>query len=245
MEPPLSEPAPEAWAIQVQGLTKSFGSRLVLRGIDLAVAKGDSLAIFGPNGAGKTTLLKILSTVMRPASGTVRIDGIDLREDPLAARRRIGVMAHQTLIYDDLTVYENLRFYAKMYDVPNLKQRIEELIAQVGLRPRLHDLVRTLSRGMQQRVSLARALLHDPSILLLDEPETGLDQEAAAFLEETVRDRGMRTVVMVTHSLERGLQMGSRAAILVQGRIVHQEAKPFLNTSSFCEVYRRCTGAGL
>ncbi|MBI2909347.1 MAG: heme ABC exporter ATP-binding protein CcmA [Chloroflexi bacterium] len=235
---------PESLAVQVGGLTKSFGAHPVLRGVDLEIRKGEFLAIFGPNGAGKTTLLKVVSTVMTPTGGSVHVDGVDLAVNPSAARRRIGVMSHQTLLYDDLTVLENLSFYGRMYDVHPLRERIDDLVGQVGMRSRLHDRVRTLSRGMQQRVALARALLHDPSILLLDEPETGLDQEALALLDKMVRARAGRTVLMTTHNLDRGLQMGSRAVIMVQGKIVHQEAKPTLDVASFCETYRTCAGGG-
>lgn len=237
----------EEWAVEVGGLTKSFGSLLVLRGIDLRVKKGEFLTIFGPNAAGKTTLIKILATLSRPSSGEVRLGGLQLRDDATEIRRRIGVVTHQTLLYDDLTVRENLRFYGRMYDVPNLEERIAIVIRQVGLEARLHDRVRTLSHGMQKRASIARAVIHNPSIVLLDEPEAGLDPHATAMLVEILDTlySGERTVVMTTHNLERGLQMGDRVAILARGKIVYEEPRLFLDTASFQETYYRYTGARL
>lgn len=237
----------EEWAVEVGGLTKSFGSLLVLRGIDLRVKKGEFLTIFGPNAAGKTTLIKILATLSRPSSGEVRLGGLQLQDDATEIRRRIGVVTHQTLLYDDLTVRENLRFYGRMYDVPNLEERIAIVIRQVGLEARLHDRVRTLSHGMQKRASIARAVIHNPSIVLLDEPEAGLDPHATAMLVEILDTlySGERTVVMTTHNLERGLQMGDRVAILARGKIVYEEPRLFLDTASFQETYYRYTGARL
>ncbi len=237
----------EEWAVEVGGLTKSFGSLLVLRGIDLRVKKGEFLTIFGPNAAGKTTLIKILATLSKPSSGEVRLAGLQLQDDATEIRRRIGVVTHQTLLYDDLTVCENLRFYGRMYDVPNLEERIATVIRQVGLEARLHDRVRTLSHGMQKRASIARAVIHNPSIVLLDEPEAGLDPHATAMLVEILDTlySGERTVVMTTHNLERGLQMGDRVAILARGKIVYEEPRLSLDTASFQETYYRYTGARL
>ncbi|MBI4302689.1 MAG: heme ABC exporter ATP-binding protein CcmA [Chloroflexi bacterium] len=232
------------WAIEVQGLTKAFALRKVLRGIDLRVRRGGFLTIFGPNGSGKTTLLKILSTLIKPTAGRICISGYELGEDASAIRRIIGVVSHNTLLYDDLTPYENLRFYGRMYDVPQLEERIASVIAQVGLASRLHDRVRTLSRGMQQRLSIARALLHNPSILLLDEPETGLDPQATAALGEILQGMkaGERTVVMTTHNLERGLSMGDHVVILANGTIAYEELERPLDMADFRGTYYRYTG---
>ena len=228
--------------IEVSGLVKSFGSKIALGGVDLDVAEGEFLTLVGPNGAGKTTLIRILATLTRPTRGSVRIAGCDLVRQGTEARRRIGLASHQTLLYGDLSAEENLRFYGRMYDVPELDERITALLRRVDLDHRRHDLVRTFSRGMQQRLSLARALLHDPAILLLDEPYTGLDQYAAEVLREVLVTLGgqSRTVLMTTHNLERGLELCDRAAILVNGQIVHQADKCDLDITSFREAYRRC-----
>ena len=172
--------------IQVRGLVKSFGSKVALDGVDLDVAEGEFLTLVGPNGAGKTTLLRILATLTRPTEGSVRVAGYDLAREGAEIRRRVGLASHQTLLYDDLSAEENLRFYGRMYDVTDLEERITALLQRVGLEHRRHDPVRTFSRGMQQRLSIARALLHDPAILLLDEPYTGLDQQAMEVLREVL-----------------------------------------------------------
>ncbi len=235
----------QSWAIEVQELTKSFGNHLALKGIDLRVREGEFLTIFGPNGSGKTTLIKVLATIMKPSSGRVRVAGFDLRDNPVPIRRKIGVVSHQTFLYDDLTAFENLKFYGRMYDVPHLEERISEVITKVGLASRLHHQVRTLSRGMQQRLSIARAVLHRPSIMLLDEPETGLDEYATAMLGEMLDTLSAEvgTLIMTTHHLEYGLEMGNQVAILVGGRIVYQESKQSLDVDSLRQTYHHFTGA--
>jgi heme exporter protein A len=228
--------------IEVRGLVKSFGSKVALGGVDLDVAEGEFLTLVGPNGAGKTTFIRVLATLTRPTRGSVRIAGYDLAGQGTEVRRRIGLASHQTLLYGDLSAEENLRFYGRMYEVRELEERITALLQRVDLDHRRHDLVRTFSRGMQQRLSLARALLHDPAVLLLDEPYTGLDQQAAEVLREVLVSLGgrSRTVLMTTHNLERGLELCDRAAILANGRLVHQEAKDSLDVVEFRETYRRC-----
>jgi len=234
----------ENWAIDVKGVTRGFGRKPVLRGIDLGIKEGEFLAILGPNGAGKTTLIKVLATLLRPSAGSIRIAGLDLGDNSAKIRRKIGMVGHQTFLYDELTTYENLKFYGKMYDVPNLEERINELITKVGLASRLHDRVRTLSRGMQQRLSIARALIHNPSIVLLDEPETGLDQYAGEMLVEVLNtpNFGKQTVVMTTHNLQRGLEISDHVIILAEGRIAYKESKQSLNLSSLQEAYYHYTG---
>jgi len=232
---------PALSSVEVRGLVKSFGSKVALGGVDLDVAEGEFLTLVGPNGAGKTTLIRILATLTKPTEGSVRIAGRDLLKQGTEVRRRVGLASHETLLYGDLSAEENLRFYGRMYEVPELEERITALLQRVGLEHRRHDLVRTFSRGMQQRLSIARALLHDPAILLLDEPYTGLDQQAAEVLREVLVALvgRSRTVLMTTHNLERGLELCDRAAILVNGRIVHQASKGNLDVASFREAYRR------
>ncbi|GAG30174.1 unnamed protein product, partial [marine sediment metagenome] len=202
----------QAWAIEIKGLTKSFGNHLALRGIDFGVRQGEFVVILGPNGAGKTTLIKVLATIMNPSSGRVLIGGLNPKNDAGEIRRQIGVVTHQTFLYSNLTAYENLEFYSRMYDVPRSKERIHEVVAMVGMTSRLHDRVGTLSRGMQQRLSIARSLLHKPTIMLLDEPEMGLDQQAISVLWEILQaeEEGKRTIIHTTHSLERGLELCDR-----------------------------------
>ncbi len=232
--------------IEVEGLEKSFGEHRALRGIDLTVGRGECIVVFGPNGAGKTTLLKILATLMRPSAGRVRLDGVDIREKPVEIRRRISLVSHQTFLYDDLTVLENLRFYGKMYDVAGLENRIREVVAWVRIESRLNDRAGTLSRGLQQRVSIARAVLHDPAILFLDEPEVGLDPHAGAMVRDVLStvSSGSRTVVMTTHNLERGLELADRIVIIDRGKIVYRAGRDELRKTDLRQVYNRYTETG-
>jgi heme exporter protein A len=211
--------------IECEKVSKSYGNIAALRDINLRLAQGSFLAVFGPNGAGKTTLLKILSNLVRPTSGTVKINGAPISDETNEIRRSIGVVSHNTFLYNNLTPYENLEFYGKMYDVPDLKKRIGGVIDEVGLGARMNDPVRTFSRGMMQRLSIARVLMPDPSIIYLDEPYTGLDQHAALKLRDILRNlkKGDRTIIMITHNIERGLEVCTHAAIQVMGRIVYME----------------------
>ncbi|MDW8072477.1 MAG: heme ABC exporter ATP-binding protein CcmA, partial [Anaerolineae bacterium] len=201
-----------------------FGSHVVLKGLTLHIGAGEFMTLVGPNGAGKTTLIRILATLSRPTAGQVLLGGCDLTADPMTARRMIGLVSHRTLLDDDLSGEQNLLFYAQLYDVAHPKTRVEALLRQMGLWGRHHDPVRTYSRGMQQRLAIARALLHNPPVLLLDEPDTGLDRHAAETLGMLLRqaDLGQRTVLMTTHNLEYAAAWGERVAILVNGQIVSQ-----------------------
>jgi heme exporter protein A len=231
-------------AIWTEKLVKTFGHLRALRGVDLALGRGESLVLFGPNGAGKTTLLRILATLSKATSGRALLDGIDLREDPGEVRRRIGVISHQTFLYEDLSAAENLRFFGRMYDVPDLESRIAAVLEQVQLTARAGDRVRTFSRGMQQRVSIARAVLHNPPILLLDEPDTGLDERAAGILHEVIRglEGGTRTVIMTTHHFERGLEVASRVAVLHEGRLLREGPKGQLTAADLRKEFAELTG---
>ena len=234
----------QAGAIQVQGLTKTFSNHPALRELDLEVGQGESVVIFGPNGAGKTTLIKVLATILNPSSGRILVDGLSLKNSAEEIRRRIGVVTHQTFLYNNLTACENLEFYSRMYDVPAYKERIHEVIALVGMTARRYDRVDTLSRGMQQRISIARSLLHKPSIMLLDEPETGLDQQAISMLWEALQagGDGKRTTILTTHNLERGLELGDRLLILAGGKIVYEASRQDLDLASLKQAYQDNTG---
>jgi heme exporter protein A len=233
-------------ALCAMGVTKRFGHRLVLKGINLSVAAGERIAVFGPNGAGKSTFLRILSTVSSPTTGRVEVDGIDPELEPLEARRRIGVISHHPYLYGDLSARENLRFYGRMYEVRNLDDRIGLLAARVGLSARLDDRVDTFSHGMQQRLAMARAILHDPEVLMLDEPEGGLDQDGLDLLVEllTEPESGRRrSAFVVTHHLDLGLALSDRVAILVGGRIVFQASSSGLDAAGIREHYSRHTSS--
>jgi heme ABC exporter ATP-binding subunit CcmA len=232
--------------IRVRGLEKSFGDHWALRGVDLDVAEGECLALIGPNGAGKTTLLRVLSTLTKPSAGTVYLAGQDLASGATEIRRRVGFLSHQPLLYDDLTARENLRFYGRMYDVRESEKRATALLQSVGLESNQQDLVRTFSRGMKQRLAIARALLHDPPVLLLDEPYTGLDQRAAATLDSVLQDAGAtsRTIVLTTHDLERGLRISQRTALLMGGRLVYEMKQSDRDIELFRQEYERQTAAG-
>jgi len=232
--------------IQIQDLVKSFGHSYALQGVDLEVSRGQFLTVVGPNGAGKTTLLRILATLLRPTSGLVHIDGLDLPSRSAEIRRRIGFVSHQSLTYGKLTVEENLTFYGRIYDIPAVEERVDTLLDLVGLQARRHDPARTLSRGMQQRLSIARAIIHQPSLMLLDEPYTGLDQQAADMLRQLLQTIAAesRTVVMTTHNLQRALEFCDTVAILAKGRIVYQAEVASLTLDDLRQAYWHYVGNG-
>jgi len=230
--------------IEVVGLRKSFGPLSVLRGVDLAVLPGERVLLVGPNGAGKTTLIKILATLLHPTAGYARVAGFDPVYQSDMVRRCVGLVGHQTFLYGELTVGENLSFYARMYGVED-GDRCRELLSLVGLSDRAGKQTRTLSRGMQQRLALARVVLHRPPVLLLDEPDAGLDQQGVAVLDGMLRDAAESgcAVLFTSHNLQRGLDMASRVAVLSKGRIVFQAPREQLNAGDFEEAYRRYIGA--
>ncbi|MCH8954225.1 heme ABC exporter ATP-binding protein CcmA [candidate division KSB1 bacterium] len=229
----------QSTVIAVTGLTKTFGNLYALRNLSFSLNKGEFLTIFGPNGAGKTTLIRILSTITKASSGEIKIADLSFEDDSEKIRRQIGVIAHQTFLYENLTAEENLRFYGKLYDVENLSKKIETILSEVGLELRKKDFVRTFSRGMQQRLAIARALLHEPSILLLDEPYTGLDQHASGMLTNWLNRlrSSEQTILMVTHDLEQGLELADRIAILVEGQLVFNQEQRGVDVKKFRQTY--------
>ncbi len=227
--------------ITVRKLVKRFGLKTVLRGMDFSVASGEFVALLGPNGAGKTTFLRILSSLSRPTMGSVNIAGYSLPGQAAAVRRRLGVVSHLPLLYGDLTAEENLRFFARMYNVPHADQRISEVLDLVGLSSRRRDLVRTFSRGMQQRLAIGRAVLHDPEVMLFDEPHTGLDQDACLMLDTVLREvaaRG-RTVVMTSHDLARVADLASRFDVLSRGVITATVQRSQIEPNELLAFYRQ------
>jgi len=209
-------------AVQAQDIRKQFGNFTALNGITIDIRRGEFLALFGRNGAGKTTFLKIAATLMRASHGKLRIEGFDIDEDPERVRSKIGFLSHNTYVYRDLSPIENLRFFARLYGVNDAEQRIPALLDRVGLRRRSTDPVRSFSRGLQQRIGIARVLLHRPSLILLDEPYTGLDANAVHVLNEILDEAVQQgnTVILTTHDIEQGLRSASRAAIVDRGKLV-------------------------
>jgi heme exporter protein A len=208
-------------AVRVENVKKWFGRTSALQGVSLTVRTGDFMVFLGRNGAGKSTLLRVIARIVTPNSGTVQVCGVDILRDPQAGKERIGFVAHSSYLYRNLTASENLRFFARLYRLPDTETRIVAALNWVGLKESAHRRVHGFSRGMQQRLSIARATLHDPDILLLDEPFSGLDLEASELLGEWLQRfvaRG-RTVLMATHDLEQGVSGASRWAFVDRGRI--------------------------
>jgi heme exporter protein A len=231
--------------IEVTGVTKVFGRRDVLRDVSFAVEQGGFLSIMGPNGAGKTTTLRILATLLAPTSGGVRIAGLDPSDDPMPVRRTIGFISHQPLLYLDLTAYENLRFYAEMYGVPERERRISDLLQRVELSHRRYDQVRTFSKGMLQRLAIARALLHQPRVLLLDEPYSGLDPHAVDILDGLLAEiRAEHTFVMVSHSIAKTLELSDQVLVMDGGRVVFRQSGT-IDEAHFAAVYREHVSEGV
>ncbi len=224
--------------IQVKRLVKRFGPLTVLKELDFEVRSGEFVALLGPNGAGKTTLLRILSSLSKPNSGLVQVASYRLPEGAVAVRAQLGVVSHQPLLYGDLTAEENLSFFARLYGVE--KPRIGDVLDLVGLSRRKSDLVRIFSRGMQQRLAIGRAILHNPRILLLDEPHTGLDQEAGEILDNLLREIALegRTVVMTSHDLIRAAELSSRMDILSKGKIKASTETSGLGSAELVSFYR-------
>ena len=218
-------------AIWVKGLRKSYGQGPVLRDLDLALDWGQSLALLGANGAGKTTLLRILSTQARPDAGTVMVAGGHLPRQASAVRHRVGLVGHASLLYEDLTCRENLIFYGRLFRVPGLHQRVQAVLSRLGLAGQADRRVRTLSHGQQKRLSIGRAILHNPRLLLLDEAESGLDQESLTVLRAIVAEwtAPNRAVVMTTHNRDLGKEWTGRVAELSEGRL-HLAGQPAVET---------------
>ena len=235
----MTAPPTATDAIETRGLTRSFGALRALDRVDLNVAPGESVALFGPNGAGKTTLIRILTLCLKPTAGTLRLEGLDPRGDDRPIRERIGLISHHSFLYDDLTARQNLEFFAGLYGVDDPRERSDRLLREFGLAQRGEDAVRTFSRGMQQRLSLARALVHEPKLLFLDEPFNGLDPHAARMLRGTLEQlRGAgRTIVLVTHNLAEGLQLSDRWLILRAGRVAAQGASGETDAAAFDSWY--------
>jgi heme exporter protein A len=225
--------------VLARGLRARFGRVLALRDLSFEVQAGQRLAIFGPNGAGKTTLLRLLAGLLRPTAGEIRLFGHDALRESAALRARLGVLGHTTYLYPELTARENLRLFGQLYDVPDLEQRVDQRLALVGLAARRDDRIETLSRGLQQRLAIARAMLHDPDLLLLDEPDTGLDLPAFDLLAELLVGGAARpTILMATHNLVQARRICQQALVLVGGRLVQQRVLTDLTANRLQDLYR-------
>jgi len=227
--------------IEVKKLVKRFGLKTILRGLDFSVAPGEFVALLGPNGAGKTTFLRILATLSRPSLGAVSVAGHSLPAQSAQVRAKLGVVSHLPLLYPDLTAEENLLFYGRMYGIADLEARISEVLEMVDLKNRRKDLVRTFSRGMQQRLAIGRAVIHDPEVMLFDEPYTGLDQDASEMLDEVLRSVAAkgRTVVMTSHDLARAENLATRFDILSRGVIAASVSKKELAKTNLLTFYKQ------
>jgi heme exporter protein A len=208
--------------IVVSKLAKAFGLRPVLRDINFTVYRGSVVALLGPNGSGKTTLLRMLAALSKPSTGTITIGGWTLPKEAAAVRAQLGVVSHLPLLYDDLTAEENLAFFARLYNLDHAADRVATALERVGLTRRARELVRTFSRGMQQRLAIARATIHDPAVLLLDEPYTGLDPNGADFLDTMIAEWKLtgRTLIMSLHDLQRANTVADQVLILNRSRLV-------------------------
>ena len=230
-------------AIEASELTRRFGRRFAIRELTFRVGAGECLALFGPNGAGKTTLLRVLAGLLRPTSGTARVAGVEL---PGGAESRavVGLISHQTMLYAALTSLENVEFTARLYGIPNPRAAAMRALERMRLADRAESLVRSLSRGMQQRVSIARAIVHEPSVVLLDEPYTGLDEAGASALSDTLLSLrgGGAALVLVTHHLSEGLALATHVAIMRDGRFVRYEDRDGIEPERYREVYREVVG---
>lgn len=231
------------WVIEAEQLRKTFAWTPVLSGVSCRIGQGEIVGIFGHNGAGKTTLLRLFATLLRPSAGTLKLFHHDPQD--VQVRRRVGFLGHDSFLYPDLTPVENLTFYGRAYGLPQLATRIDAALERVGLQEWRHLPVRAFSRGMEQRLGLARALFHDPDLLLLDEPDTGLDPQGTALLRMILaqaRSRG-KTVVFTTHDLAFGLAVCTRALILHGGVIVWQASGSLPSVETFSDIYTRRTQA--
>ncbi|MEG1561639.1 MAG: heme ABC exporter ATP-binding protein CcmA [Raoultibacter sp.] len=233
-------------AIKTRDIAKVFGDREAVHKVSFALPPGAFLSIFGPNGAGKTTLLRMLATLSRPTSGTAELLGFDVKEDSDKVRDHIGFISHNAMLYPDLTAEENLLFTARLYGIVDAQQRVLEMLEAVELKHRRLDPVRTFSRGMTQRLSIARALIHDPEIVFLDEPYSGLDPHAVEIFDHLIASqREGRTFVMVSHDLRKGFDSCTHALVLARGRVVAFDEKANLNFDTFAALYRQTVGMGV
>lgn len=228
--------------IEVKNIYKSYGLTRALRSVSFTVPEGQFMTLVGPNGSGKTTLLKVLAGLTRVEHGSISIGGMDIRDETMRVRRRTGVVLHQNMLYGELTARGNLAFYAQLYGLRNPGERIHQAIAQMGMLAHIDQRVSSFSHGMAKRISIARALLHDPDVLLLDEPETGLDEEGVEILKNIVLSKNAagsgKTVLMSTHNISQWLEISDRVVVMAAGRVIHEGESRMLNAASLRKAYQ-------
>jgi heme exporter protein A len=231
--------------VEVAELAREFGSRRAVAGVTFSLAPGECLALFGPNGAGKTTLLRVLAGLLRPTSGSARVAGIQLPGGPLA-RSRIGLISHHTMLYEALSPRENVSFTAQLYGIRDSRARVEDSLRRMSMLERADAPIRSLSRGMQQRVSIARATVHSPQLVLADEPYSGLDESGARALTAVLRDlRSAGTaIIIVTHNLVEGLSLATHTAVMQRGKFVRYDPSAAIDPGSYATTYREALAAG-
>lgn len=229
---------PASLAVEVAGVSRTFGRRRAVDGVDLSLQPGDCLALFGPNGAGKTTLLRVIAGLLRPTKGTVHVEGKSVHD--AVVRQHIGLISHQSMLYRALTARENVEFAAKLYGVPDPAAAARRALERMRILDRRDAPVRSLSRGLQQRVSIARAIVHEPSVVLLDEPYTGLDAAGGAALTEMLHllRQAHAALVLVTHNVDEGLSVATRAAVMLAGRIVRLDEERIDDVAAYQAMYR-------
>ncbi len=230
--------------IRIEGVEKRYGGKRVLRGISLQVAAGEVVALLGANGAGKTTLMRLVSGLEKPHRGEIWLGDVPLSRTSYEIRRYVGMVGHAPLLYDNLSGWENLDFFGRMYDLVHPAPRIESVLRAVDLWTRRHDAVRTYSRGMVQRLAIGRAILHDPPVMLLDEPDTGLDQPSARTLAELIASlrRARRAILLTTHQLDRAVAWADKLAFLADGEVVEIVPTAGLDGEHARQIYEQWIG---
>lgn len=238
-----SQPGPPV--VEVAELTRAFGSRMAVGGVTFSLAAGECLALFGPNGAGKTTLLRVLAGLLKPTSGSARVSGIALPGGSVA-RSRVGLISHHTMLYDALSPRENVAFAARLYGIRDPRERVDAALQRMAMLERAETPVRSLSRGMQQRVSIARAMVHSPQLVLADEPYSGLDDSGARALTSLLREllSGGTSIIIVTHNLPEGLSLATHAAVMHGGKFIRYDTTDRIDASTYNTVYREALASG-
>ena len=242
---PFTNFQPGPAVVEVAELTRAFGSRVAVGGVTFSLGAGECLALFGPNGAGKTTLLRVLAGLLKPTAGSARVSGIPLPGGS-EARSRVGLISHHTMLYDALSPRENVSFAARLYGIRDPRERVDAALQRMSMLERAETPVRSLSRGMQQRVSIARAMVHSPQLVLADEPYSGLDDSGARALTSLLREllAAGTSIIIVTHNLPEGLSLATHAAVMHAGKFIRYDTTDRIDASTYNTVYREALASG-